>query len=228
MDYKTFCDAHRHNKRELYHLLNLLSTRIDQTAEFSLFLGAGASKTSGVKSRSEMISDWRRMIYSSYKGKHDFKVWLKQQEWYGAEDEYSHLFELVYDQPSLRRAYIEKAVCKAKPNLGYIYLASLIEAGIFNIIFTTNFDDLLSDAFFYFGNNLRPIVCTHDSSVSSVRLISDRPKIVKLHGDFLYESIKNTSSEVQSLEKNMRDKFIEFAKEFGLVVVGYTGKPLRK
>ena len=67
------------------------------------------------------------------------------------------------------------------------------------------------------------MICAHDSGVSSVRLMSDRPKVVKLHGDFLYDSIKNTSSELQSLEANMREKFIEFAKEYGLIVVGYSG-----
>jgi tetratricopeptide (TPR) repeat protein len=162
-------------------------------------------------------------LFASYKGSETFTKWLTQQEWHEAEGEYSRLFEIVYDQPSQRRAYIERAVRKAKPGWGYAYLSSLLQAGAFNVVFTTNFDDLLAEACYSFTIGLRPMVCAHDSAVSSVRLMSDRPKIIKLHGDFLYDSIKNTSSELQSLESNMRDKFIEFAKEYGLVVVGYGG-----
>jgi hypothetical protein len=39
----------------------------------------------------------------------------------------------------------------------------------------------------------------------------------------LYDSIKNTVTETQALEKNMRDKFMQFAREYGLIVIGYGG-----
>jgi len=223
MDFKTFADAFSHNKRSKEHLINLLLTRVDRTPEFCLFLGAGASAGSGVKPAAKMISDWRRNLYASHKGKEPFKEWLNEQEWFGADDEYSRLFEMVYDQPSQRRTYIESATRTAKPGWGYAYLTALLKNNIFNVIFTTNFDDLINESCYRFTNDLRPMVCAHDSGVSSVRLMSDRPKVIKLHGDFLYDSIKNTSSELESLEANMRAKFIEFAKEYGLVVIGYSG-----
>lgn len=223
MEFKIFSDAYSHNRRSKEHVINLIKTRVDSTPEFALFLGAGASVSSGVKSAQAMISEWRQRLYASYKGKGQFTSWLEAQDWYDIEDQYSRLFELVYDQPSQRRAYIEKATKGAKPAWGYAFLASLLKNGIFNVIFTTNFDDLISDACYRFANDLSPMICAHDSGVSSVRLMSDRPKVVKLHGDFLYDSIKNTSSELQSLEANMREKFIEFAKEYGLIVVGYSG-----
>src|SRR5690606_28817568 len=62
-----------------------------------------------------------------------------------------------------------------------------------------------------------------DSSIRSVRLTSRRPKIIKLHGDFLFDNIKNTVSELESLEQNMKDKFRQFGNEFGLIVIGYSG-----
>lgn len=223
MDYQTFTDAFAHNKRTYEHLVNLLSNRVDENPQFALFLGAGASVTSGVKTAAQMVSDWRRRQFASYKGSDSFQTWLEKQDWHESEDEYSTLFELTYDQPAQRRAYIEKAIAKAKPSWGYAYLASLMKERMFNVVFTTNFDDLLNDACYNFTTTLRPMVCAHDSAVTSVRVISARPKIVKLHGDYLYDSIKNTSTELQSLAANMRDKFAEFAKQYGLVVLGYSG-----
>ncbi|WP_146095883.1 SIR2 family protein [Xanthomonas arboricola] len=52
---------------------------------------------------------------------------------------------------------------------------------------------------------------------------SRRPKIIKLHGDYLFDDIKSTMRETESLEDNIKKKLVEFGREFGLVVVGYSG-----
>jgi hypothetical protein len=153
----------------------------------------------------------------------EFHEWLEQQVWYKQDNEYSVLFEKLFDLPSQRQAFIESEVEHARPYWGYLYLADMMDKNLFNICFTTNFDDLLNDAFSSFIADTKPIVCAHDSLVSQIRLTSKRPKILKLHGDFLYQSIKNTEAEISSLEKNMRAKFAQFAKEIGLIVVGYGG-----
>ena len=67
------------------------------------------------------------------------------------------------------------------------------------------------------------MVCAHDSSVNSITVTSKRPQIIKLHGDYLFEDIKATLRETESLEENMKQKFIEFCKDYGLIVIGYNG-----
>ncbi|MQI61220.1 hypothetical protein EI041_25185, partial [Escherichia coli] len=139
------------------------------------------------------------------------------------DNEYSELFEALYDQPTQRREFIESCITAAKPSWGYVYLTNLLDKGHFNTIFTTNFDDLVNEACFTFSNNLRPIVCAHDSSINSIRLTTARPKIIKLHGDFLFDSIKSSLKETESLEGNTREKLTEFTKEYGIIFVGYAG-----
>lgn len=211
-----------YNGRDVAHLINLISKRNNNTPNFALFIGAGASASSGIKAASQMITEWRRQLYEQSKSGETFEKWLKKQDWYEDEEEYSILFEKIYDQRSQRRVYIEDCVKDAKPSWGYIYLSNIIAHNYFNVIFTTNFDDLLNEACFLYAD-LRPIVCAHDSAVADIRVTSARPKIIKLHGDFLYDSIKNTVRETETLEKNMRDKFMQFAREYGLVVIGYGG-----
>lgn len=206
------------------HLINILKTNraaIDvkhQTPTFTLFLGAGASISSGIKSARQMIEEWRS-IYVSIHGEHN----LKTQHWYDKHNEYSELFESLYDQPSQRREYIESCVSNAQVSWGYIYLVNLLNHGFMNAVFTTNFDDLLNEACYLFSDDLRPIVSAHDSSIQSVRLTSPRPKIIKLHGDFLFDNIKNTVRELESLEDNTRAKFKQYASEFGMIFIGYSG-----
>ena len=198
---------------------------------FALFLGAGASKSSGVLLASEMIAEWREMAYadacSSNKslGKFGCEAWCKQQKaWYEQDDEYSQLFELIYEDSRSRQRYIEDKIKDAFPSWGYLYLANIVQHGRFNIVFTTNFDDLINEALTIFlGYNA--VVCAVDSEVATINVTTDRAKIVKLHGDYLFESfMKNTSKELKALTTNMEEKFAQFALENGLVVLGYAGR----
>jgi len=202
------------------HLINILQGTKDHHPNFTLFLGAGASATSGVKTSKEIIKEWRE----SFK-KNVPEEKLEDMRWYNRPEEYSQLFELLYDQPSQRREYIESCLKNAEPSWGYIYLVNLLRKSnpVFNTVFTTNFDDLLNEACYLFSSDVRPLVCAHDSSVRNLRITSKRPKIIKLHGDFLFDDIKNTARELESLENNMRDKFKQYAPEFGMIVVGYAG-----
>jgi tetratricopeptide (TPR) repeat protein len=214
---------HRPQVKPQSHLINILSATRDHHPNFALFLGAGSSVTSGVKNTGEMIQEWRDCFCRSYGGADDKDKFISNQPWYNKPEEYSHLFELLYDQPSQRREYIESCLKGASPSWGYIYLVNLLRSDVFNTVFTTNFDDLLNEACYQFSDSVRPIVCAHDSSISSVRITSKRPKIIKLHGDFLFDNIKNTVGELESLEANMKEKFRQYAPEFGLIVVGYAG-----
>lgn len=215
-------ERNKRNKRNKTHLINLIGRRSNNTPNFALLIGAGASVSSGVKTAGGMIEEWRKQLYKQSKSEEKFDKWLEKQEWYEDDDEYSILFEKVCDQRSHRRIYIEECVKDARPSWGYIYLSNIIAHNYFNVIFTPNFDDLLNEACFLYAD-LRPIVCAHDSAVVDIRITSARPKIIKLHGDFLYDSIKNTVRETETLEKNIRDKFMQFAREYGLVVIGYGG-----
>jgi len=206
------------------HLINILKNTRSHHPNFALFLGAGTSVTSGVKSSREMIEQWRKEHYTQYKSDAETQEkHFKRYQWYNTPEEYSYLFEALYDQPSQRREFIESCIERASPSWGYIYLVNLIRNRVFNIVLTSNFDDLLNEACYQFSSDVRPIICAHDSSIRSLRIASKRPKIIKLHGDFLFDNIKNTLSELETLETNMREKLKYIAAEFGLLVVGYAG-----
>lgn len=206
------------------HLINIIKNTREHHPNFALFLGADASVTSGVKSAREMIRQWRKEHYCQYGNNTETQEkHFEHYHWYNTPEEYSFLFEALYDQPSQRREFIESCIEKAFPSWGYIYLVNLIRNRTFNVILTTNFDDLLNEACYQFSSDVRPIICAHDSSIRSIRITSRRPKIIKLHGDFLFDDIKNTVGELETLETNMREKLKYIAAEFGLLVIGYAG-----
>lgn len=206
------------------HLMHLIVTRNNDVPNFSLLLGSGASSTSKVNTAKELIYEWRRMLFCREDTEDSYEDWIALQPWFEHEDEYSLLFETIYDQASQRRVYIEECLKEAHPGWGYVYLTNLLYERFFDVVFTTNFDDLINEACYLYSHGLRPIVAAHDSAIQGIRVTSARPKIIKLHGDFLYDNIKNTLAELETLETNTKKKFSQFAQEYGLVVIGYSGR----
>lgn len=220
-------------KRTIDDLIRYVRTCTEGNPNYLLLLGAGCSITSGICSASELIKIWRREIFESKLGqKCSYEEYSDEKainyfkancsHWYDTRNEYASLFEQKFDLPRQRRMFIEQEVSDKHPSIGYAYLIKLIKKNFFNTIFTTNYDDLLNEAFYTFSNE-RPIVCAHDSAINSITVTSKRPKIIKLHGDYLFDDIKSTLRETESLEENIKNKFAEFAKNHGLIVIGYGG-----
>lgn len=213
-----------HKERHVTDLVSFLKNKCEKTPNYTLLMGAGCSVTSGISTGADLVIKWKNEIFEIGKtdGQSEEDFWKEQYSWYNPRNQYSSLFQKKYDLPRQRRIFVENEVAGKNPAIGYAYLIRLIENNYLNTIFTTNFDDLLNEAFYRFSST-RPIVCAHDSSITSVTVTSSRPKIIKLHGDYLFDDIKSTLRETESLNDNMKAKFIEFAKDHGLIVVGYAG-----
>lgn len=212
------------NDKSPQHLMHLIVTRNGQVPNFSLLLGSGASSTSRVRTAQDMIEEWRVLLFRRSNSEDIYEKWIEKQIWYEHDDEYSILFESIYDQPSQRRIFVEECVKDSHPSWGYVYLTDFLANHFFDVVFTTNFDDLINEACYLYSDGLRPIVAAHDSAIHRIRVTSGRPKIIKLHGDFLYDNIKNTLAELETLETNTKRKLSQFAQEYGLIVLGYSGR----
>jgi len=230
MDYSKLKKELGHKERTINDLISYIRTRTnDSVPNYSLLLGAGASYSSDIRTGGDLVDEWRKDIYSTLSGKNDYTRKVAQEylitnysNWYSRSNEYSSLFEYKFDLPAQRRRFVEQEVDGKLPSIGYSYLVSLSKNRYFDTVYTTNFDDLLNESFYQFSET-RPLVCAHDSSLNSISVNSSRPKIIKLHGDYLFDDIKSTLRETESLETNTKEKFIQFSKEYGLIVIGYAG-----
>jgi hypothetical protein len=211
---------------------------------YTLLIGAGASVSSGIRSANAMVKEWQKPLYKSIRklrqiDEQEFENWKKTEypDWRkkyskdSNQSDYSLLFSYHYKQPQERRLYIDQLLEGKKPAFGYVYLASLIAAKRFNRILTVNFDDLLSEALIKYYN-IKPIVCPFDSPISDLSVVKQKPKIVQLHGDFLYDDIRAYDDSrnpgrlqyaFRSFQENIEDKIKEMTKGYGLIVVGYSG-----
>ncbi len=197
-------------------------------ARFAFFLGAGASRQSSIITADEMIRFFKEQIITEccpeeLKGDKEKEAWLKRQEWYKKPaSEYSKLFEKYEPKEIGRQRYIESIIEGKTPSFGYVVLANLMASNYVNTIVTTNFDDLMYSACTSF-TSIRPIVYAYGVLASEMRVTAPRPKILKLHGDYLYSAVKNTDREIAAQDPNMARQVSQVLGEYGLVVAGYSG-----
>ncbi len=214
----------------------LRSFRVISNQSFDLFVGSGASINSGIPTGNDLIWHFKREILNSkgiIDGKRftDLKIednrriiqaYFDQRGDRDISNPYSFYFEECYPDQFVRKEFLTHLVRDKKPSIGFLCLAALVENRKFNIVWTTNFDDLIEKAIN--ALNYRSCQIVSPENAPSVRSFnSDIPTIVKLHGDFRYDPLQNTTEELQSLEGSLHKYFLDASRRRGLIVVGYSG-----
>ncbi|WP_298529452.1 SIR2 family protein [uncultured Christiangramia sp.] len=211
----------------------LRSFKVQGKNSFDIFLGSGASVSSGIPTGGELILHFKREILISQskinsKKFSDLKIESirnevnKHFEDKNLKNPYSHYFEEFLQHPEDRRDFLTNIVKDKKPSIGFLCLASLVEQEKFNTLWTTNFDDLIEKAI----NSLNYKSCqivSPENAISVNNFRADIPTVVKLHGDFRYDSLQNTDKELKELEGSLHDYFISSASTKGLLIIGYSG-----
>lgn len=208
--------------------------------EVDFFLGAGASIASGIPTGGDLIWEFKRALYCSECGistekykdlalpstRKMLQEYFDRKEGYPeqyAPEEYSFYFEQCYSDPLARKRFIERIVSDRKPSIGYLCLAEAVAQGKVKNVWTTNFDSLLENAL----NQLYPInnvlVCSEAKRDSIHSLNPQYAVIGKLHGDYRYDWLRNTESELQQLEGKLKEYAASQLVDKQMVVIGYSG-----
>lgn len=190
--------------------------------KFCFVLGAGASRTSGIKSGQELVDIWDKELVN--RNNIEYSRWKNELE-ITEENKYSfysHYYEKRYKRnPSDGYNYLEKLMEHAKPSSGYIMLAYLLSNTSNNVVITTNFDHLIEDAIHYY-NQIIPLVIGHESLAHYVVKKIKRPTIVKIHRDLLFDPA-NTVNQVESLHDNWKKALGNIFSEYHPIFIGYAG-----
>ncbi len=148
--------------------------------------------------------------------------WPSYEEKIIEDAQYGFWMDEFDNAPKERQRLIESLIEHKDPGGAYILLAYLIESKVFTNILTTNFDDLINDALAYYTNTKCRFYADDELS-QYISIYSDKPNIIKLHGDYRFANMKNTSRETVQLSKNLELKIGELLQNFNVIVVGYNG-----
>lgn len=216
------------------------SVGINRSTPYALFLGAGASVSSGVPSAEKCVWEWKHNIFATNNpGLEDqfselslpsvcrrIQEWLDRQGSYpvaGSAEEYGFYIQHCYPIGADRKAYFQDRIRAAKPHVGYRLLCHLALADVFRSVWTTNFDGLVARA--AAGFRLTPIEIGIDSQNRLPRSTRKGEILcVSLHGDYRYDSLKNTRPELQTQESQLRAALATELRNTPLIVSGYSGR----
>lgn len=216
------------------------SVGVRRATPHALFLGAGASVSSGIPSARSCIWEWKRNLFLTnnpgLEGQFSelslvsvqcrIQQWLDKQGIYpeqGADGEYGFYIQQCFPIADDRRVYFQEKVRHAQPHIGYRLLCHLAQADLIRSVWSTNFDGLPARAAANFA--LSPLEVGIDSQERLTRQVGKGELLcVSLHGDYRYDELKNTPDEIQRQEEALRNALIDELRQRSLIVSGYSGR----
>lgn len=207
------------------------------------FLGAGASRSSGLPTATDLIWDLKLRYYCAHENQdivaHDISnraVQARIQAYMDSKGfpplwdpaEYSFYFELLFSKDyAAQQKYLRNALAteKISSTIGHRALAGLLYLGLSKAIFTTNFDEVVESAYALIaGKNLTTFHL--DGSYAAVDELNAEkfPFYAKVHGDFRYQTVKNLAGDLLRNDREIQKCFVAAAARFGMIVSGYSGR----
>lgn len=216
------------------------SVAINRHQRYLLFLGAGASITSGIPGVEECILDLKKRIYLSHNPssrESHLPLGLKfAQEKIQkflidnsivpppGESDYSYYIRTCYPSAKDRQLFFKELTHGKSPSYGYKLIPLLADNKLIDSVWTTNFDGLAAKSVAS-STEIRSIEIGHDC-VDRLNVPYDERelKCVSLHGDYRYDLLKNTDLELQNSENELLRKFTQYAKDYSIIICGYSGR----
>lgn len=217
-----------------------ITSKIDKC---SWFLGAGFSASANLPTASDIIWDLKKKYYCSEENQkiqeNDIQIQpirKKVQEFcdskgfpYEYEDnEYSFYFDLLFgsNEDDQRRYLVEiLSSYKITLSIGHRVLAALMHEGLSKVVYTTNFDKVLENAYSYIsGHDLGSYHLEGADACRAALNNNEFPLYVKVHGDFQYKRLANLAEHLLKADDEMRKSFLASTSRFGLIVTGYSGR----
>ena len=110
-------------------------------------------------------------------------------------------FERAFLKAIDRKEYLDNLISGTQVSYGYKVIGLIMKKGHINYIFTTNFDKAFENTAVHVFQNTEDWHKTDlDSADNGLKLFqaSKVLLIIKMHGDYLSEKLKNTTEELQS------------------------------
>lgn len=213
-------------------LFSLAHSMQSNKGVFAVLLGSGVSRSSGIPTGWEVTLDLARRLAKLHGADpaDDVEGWYQAQ--FGKAPDYSDLLDALAKSPAERRSllhgYFEPTEVEREeglklPSTAHRAIATLAARGYIRVILTTNFDKLTEAALRDEG--VEPVVISSpDAAEGAAPLVHQRCVVVKLHGDYLDDRIKNTEAELGAYDPRMDAYLDRVLDEFGLIVCGWSGE----
>lgn len=210
----------------IYRTPNDVVNAIQSLGKLTVFLGAGVSKSAGIPLAGEIISSLAEKLKEKDNTGADknqnIRKWLEKQPFYNEDNPYASVMDVAFPSRTERAAYFENLIRGKSPTKAHLSIATLMEHGIVQCVLTTNFDRLMEYTILCVCRQM-PCVLLFDEIPAYVNMASNRPKVFKLHGDYLFRNIRNLEYELYLVKESMSKKIELISRQGSLIIAGYSG-----
>lgn len=213
----------RISQKRLVRIFKDIKAQNSEDNRFCFLLGAGASKSSGIKTGWELSERWYEEIVEDLTND-ELKTWEKAIDFDKKKigEFYSHIYKKRYEScHQIGYDEFKRMMESAEPGLGYVILARLLSEEKHNFVITTNFDYLIEDAIRMYTST-KPFTAGHEIMAQFISSQTERPTIIKVHRDLLLNPF-NDQKETEKLKEEWGRALLPIVKNFGLLVIGYGG-----
>ena len=210
---------------------------------FAWLLGAGASRSSGLPTATDIIWYLKLRYYCREENqdidrqdvqldavKTRIQAYMDSKgfpsEW--APEEYSTYFEKIFGGDRERQRKFLAGILKeddVRLSVGNRVFGALLSSDYCRAVFTTNFDSVVEKAVAdVSGQSLAAFHLEGPTAANNALNNGEYPIYCKLHGDFRYDSIKNLSSDLVNQNRELSNCLINAGNRFGFIISGYSGR----
>lgn len=210
---------------------------------FVWFLGAGASRSAGLPTATDIIWDLKRRHYSREENQEILRQDIQNESvrsriqsymdsmgfpslW--ADEEYVTYFEKIFgDDIERQRKYLGAILSEENValSIGNRVLGGLISSGLCRMLFTTNFDSVVEKSVAEVGQ--KTLSTYHlEGAHNAIEALNNEefPIYCKLHGDFRFDSLKNLPDDLATQNSELSKCLINAGNRYGFIVSGYSGR----
>ena len=200
---------------------------------FCFILGAGASMEADIPPATSFMKDWLEEIKKRSLEKNIFtaeKIGLSKEElqriladnYEPNSNDYFRVFELryKYKTPAAYK-YLEDKMSGKTPCYGHYALRDFLTLTDNRYVITTNFDPMVEDALAICGEQ-HPQIIPHEDLAKLIDKNPDKPVIIKVHRDLLYQPM-NTAESMSQLDEKWKNPLTNILTRYTPIVIGYAG-----
>lgn len=194
---------------------------------YALLLGSGVSRAADVPTGWEVVLDLIGKL-ATLDGEDPPDPYRWYRDKFGSEPDYSELLERIAPTPAgrqqLQRQYWEAGLddTARPPTEAHRAVADLVRRGHVKVIITTNFDRLVENALREVG--VEPTILTSPDAIEGMTPLDHIDCcVVKLHGDYTDERVRNTTEELSHYPDAVDRLLDRIVDEYGLLICGWSG-----
>jgi len=200
-----------------------------QPKKYQFMFGAGMSASAGVPLSQQIIDEIIVKVFEktnpAKRGQmsaDDLKEWVSREKWFNPNFGYISALEKEYPSVYLRTELFKRYMRGRFPSPAQLmYAIGVKEEKLANRSYTTNWDTLAEDAFYW----LRGVNCVTIKGPDQLREVKDfdHNYVIKLHGDLDRYDVRYLREGMAKHNDDLKEFLASSMSNAGLIVIGYSG-----